>query len=125
MEDKNYIIKKIFNKETINYIIFGVATTLVNIFSYQIFLMLNIDYKVANIVALILAKAFAYITNKFLVFKSKREGLGELLKEFIRFVYTRGFTGLIDYFGLIFAVEFLNANKIISKYIIQVYNLRL
>lgn len=113
-------IKKILNKETINYIIFGVGTTIVNIIVYQGLLTFNVDYKISNIIALVLAKLFSYITNKIIVFKSRQDSIWNLFKEFIKFSFTRGFTGLIDYFGLIFMVEALGFSKVISKYFLQV-----
>ena len=40
--------------------------------------------------------------------------------EIIRYIFARGFTGLIDIFGMLFAVEILMADEMIAKYIIQV-----
>lgn len=113
-------MKKILNKETINYIIYGIGTTVINIIVYQGLLIFDIDYKISNIIALILAKLFSYITNKIFVFQSKQDSIWNLFKEFISFTFTRGFTGLIDYFGLIISVEILGFNKVISKYFLQV-----
>ena len=42
---------------------------------------------VANIIAILLAVLFAYVTNKDMVFHSKANGFGEKLKEFFKFMY--------------------------------------
>ena len=118
----SFIEKKIKNKnfhEIFMYGIFGVGTTIVNILIYQVFLWFQVDYKLSNLIALIGAKLFAYVVNKNFVFKSKCSNFKELFKEFIRFTLARGVTGLIDYFGLIFAVEILNLSEVYSKYVLQ------
>lgn len=107
-------------KEILSYLFFGVTTTIVNIAVFQIFMRIGIDYKIANLLALILAKLYAYVTNKWFVFRSHCNSLGELMMEFLRFASARGVTGLIDYFGLIFAIEVLNFAPVLSKYILQV-----
>ena len=111
---------KFLNKEFILYTIFGFATMIVGVVIYQLFLYLNVDYKIANLFSLILGKLFAYVVNKLFVFKSKTERFVDWLKEFFRFIVARGATGLIDYFGVIIAVEIFGLDKVISKYILQV-----
>lgn len=106
-------------KELIVYGIFGVLTTAVNILVYQLLLISAVDYRIGNLIALIASKLFAYVVNKHFVFHSKCSNLKELLNEIVRFIAARGFSGLIDYFGLIFAVEFLGFNRVYSKYMLQ------
>lgn len=107
-------------KETVLYIIFGLATTAVNIISFQILYKYGLDYKIANLIALLLGKLFAYVTNKRFVFHSHCNSVKELCSEIIRFIFARGITGLIDYVGMIFAVELLHIPANIVKYILQV-----
>ena len=115
------IIKKVFSREFITYGIFGVLTTLVNILIFKLlFENIGIDYGIANIIAVLSAKVFAYVTNKLFVFKHHCENIKELLLEILKYVFARGFTGLVDIFGMFFAVEILNADEMITKYIIQV-----
>lgn len=108
------------NRELISYVIFGVTTTAVNIIIFQLLYSCGIDYKWANLVALILGKAYAYVTNKLFVFRSHCDGWAELMKEFIRFVAARGVTGLIDYFGMIIAVEVWGLSALVTKYFLQI-----
>lgn len=121
---KNLIIKirefGIKNRELISYVIFGVTTTAVNIIIFQLLYSCGIDYKWANLVALILGKAYAYVTNKLFVFRSHCDGWAELMKEFIRFVVARGVTGLVDYFGMIIAVEVWGLSALVTKYFLQI-----
>lgn len=105
-------------RELISYGIFGVATTVVNIVLYQVFLLF-LDYRISNLIAIIGAKVFAYLVNKVFVFRTKCRGIQELLGEIVRFVFARGFTGLVDYFGLIFLVEVFHWSKSYAKYTIQ------
>ena len=117
-------LKKILNKfnyrEGITYILVGLTTTAVNLIIYQGLLFFNVDYKIANIFAVILCKVYGYFANKLIVFKSRCDNWKELLKELVRFILARGFTGVVDYFGLIFVVEVCNCDKVISKYAISV-----
>lgn len=113
-------IKKVLtNKEIISYLVVGMGTTLINIVTFNVLLNINIDYKVSNLIALVIAKLFAYVANKCCVFRSKTENIIALIKEFFRYFIARGFTGIIDYFGLIFMVEILQISSVVSKYIIQ------
>lgn len=114
------IIEKLVNKEIFLYGVFGVATSLLNIILFKILMNIT-DYKVANLVTLIVVKFTAYLCNKNFVFRSKCTNFIELIKEFIRFVIARGATALIDYFGLILLIELFNANKMFSKIFITIF----
>ena len=105
--------------ELVRYGITGVSTTLVNLGIYHGLLLAGLDYKLANLVALIGSKSYGYIVNKRFVFRSHCSNKKDLLKEIIRFALARGFTAAIDYFGLIIAVDAIGMDRIISKYLIQ------
>lgn len=110
-------LDRLINAETISYGVWGVATTLLNVGSYRLLLFSGLDYKASNLIALILAKAAAFFANKYFVFHSRSESAKALLLEVFRYIYTRGFTMLIDYFGLIFLVDVLGGNEKHMKYI--------
>ncbi|MBP3554784.1 MAG: GtrA family protein [Clostridia bacterium] len=125
MKDMNKIVskvlKKVLSREFITYGVFGVLTMLFNILVFQIlFEKLAIAYGIANIIAVLSAKIFAYVTNKLFVFRSHCANFKELFLEIIKYVFARGFTGLIDIFGMFFAVELLHADEMMTKYVIQV-----
>lgn len=110
---------KIKIKELFRYGIVGFSTTLINLITYHIFLLI-LDYKIANLIALIVSKTYGYFANKTIVFKSKTNTLRSWVTEVLKFIAARGFTAVVDYFGLIFAVEVLGWNNIVSKYLIQI-----
>lgn len=109
------ILNKFVNRETILYGIVGIGTSILNIVLFQSLILAEMDYRYANFITLIIVKLAAYIFNKNLVFRCHTENLKELLLEFCRFLIARGATMFIDYFGVIFMVEFLHAPKLISK----------
>lgn len=108
-------------KELILYAIVGILTIALNygtfILLYQVF---HVNYKIANIIALTASKTFGYVGNKNIVFQSHCATKKEFWLELLRFVLTRGFTGILDYLGLWFAVDVLDANPAVSKAIVQV-----
>lgn len=115
------ILKKLINKETKLYTIFGILTSIENVLMFDILVRLGMAYRIANIITLITVKLTAYLCNKNFVFKSHCKNFLELLMEFGRFVFWRGATMLLDYFGLIFLVEIVNMPKLIGKIIMTVF----
>lgn len=109
-------LKSFFHSELFRYGVAGVSVTLVNFGVYTLLFAIGVEYTAANIAALVLSKTWGYFANKFYAFKSHTEGIGETLRELLRFVAARGFTGLVDYFAVIFLVELLGMNELVSKY---------
>ena len=93
-------------KEIILYLVFGVATTLVNWIVYLVFNNLVFNHlfsektamTASNAVAWFLAVLFAFVTNKLIVFKSKEKTAKVLLPELLSFYASRGLTGLLEIF---------------------------
>lgn len=76
-------------KELVNYIIFGVLTTLVNYIVYFLCLdLLKWNYLVVNVLAWVISVLFAYVTNRIWVFESKAKGW-LILKEMALFFASR------------------------------------
>lgn len=109
------LTKKLFNRETILYLIFGVLTTLINIGVYKLCTILNLDYRISNAVAWLTSVIFAYITNKIYVFESKIIEIKTIIREFTSFVTCRLVSGAFDMGFLIVAVEFFHINDLIAK----------
>lgn len=91
MEKLKAIFKKLVNKETILYVVFGVLTTLVNFVAFKLFTMVfdklissQLGVHISNVLAWIFAVAFAYVTNKLFVFESKSWGARCSQKRFRR-----------------------------------------
>lgn len=114
------IYKKLFNKETISYLFFGVLTTLVNLAVYSLGDFSGLDYRVSNVAAWIISVIFAYVTNKLFVFESTSWRLPVLTREFISFVSCRLLSGIFEMAALIALVELLMINKFIAKVIISI-----
>lgn len=120
MEKIKELIKKVCAKEIIFYAIFGVLTTIVNIGTFALMTkVLKLDENISNVIAIILAVLFAYITNKDLVFHSQAKKLKEKTKEFIKFIAGRAFTMIVEFVGCYLMFK-LPIPEMISKCIITV-----
>ena len=107
-------MKRIVNQELSLYILWGVITSGLNIGLFALLQLIISNYKIANIITLIVVKIIAYFCNKYFVFKVKEKSI----KEFFKYVLARLFTLLIDYIGLIVLIDYICIPKIISKTII-------
>lgn len=110
------------NKEIINYLIFGVLTTVVSFVAYFIFAkVFKIDEVISNVISWFFSVLFAFVTNKLYVFESKETGKKTLLKEIISFYLARLFTGVVCDLG-VFAlmVKTFKINDVLSKLVTQV-----
>ena len=116
MEKLINIYKK--NEEILNYLIFGVLTTIISIASYAIFTnIFNIDILISNILSWILSVLFAYITNRWYVFESKNNNF---FYEMISFFSARLVTGLIDIILMWVLVDNNILDDFIAKIIVNV-----
>ena len=89
------------HKEIANYLIFGVATTIVNWAAYSILVRgVGLSEAVANAIAVVVAVLFAFVTNKIWVFESKQRDMGSLIKEAFSFFGSRAVTGAIEIIGV-------------------------
>ena len=108
-------------KEIINYLIFGVLTTVVSIGTYALFTKLfSINYLVSNILSWILAVLFAFITNKLFVFESKSKDKKQVTKEMINFFSFRIISLGIEMIIMYTFVDLLSINDLITKVIAQI-----
>ena len=102
--------------EYILYIVFGILTTTINFITYFIFTkVIGFSTVTSNIIATAISIIFAYITNKLFVFNSKRNNLGELITELIKFVNARIFTGLLDTLFVFIGVDCIRVNDFVVK----------
>lgn len=110
-------------KEIINYLIFGVLTTLISLFVYYatVFTFLNpenaVQLQIANILSWIAGVTFAYFTNRKYVFESKEKNK---IKEASKFVLARVTTLVLDMIIMWLGVTVLHLNDKIIKLISQV-----
>ena len=114
-------LKKLLSRETIAYLIFGVLTTLVNIVSFALLCdLLHIPELIANAIAWAVSVAFAYITNRGLVFHSKARGLRSVLREIGLFVGARVLSLGLDEGGMAVCLYALHWHKMAAKIFMNV-----
>ena len=110
-------LKKLLNRETILYIIFGVATTAVN---YVVFhLLYNVLWDqsrslIANAAAFVAAVIFAFVVNKLFVFESKSWSAATLKREIPSFLAARVGSFGIEEAGLFLAEKVLKLGGIVA-----------
>ena len=106
------IVKKILNKETFLYLIFGSVATVLNIVLFYLFINIwKMSTGLGNILDTIICILFKYFTNRIWVFESKNNGK-EAIKEFIQFILARSLTAIIDQIFVVVGVDFF-----VAKYV--------
>ena len=110
-------LKKLLNRETILYIVFGVATTVVN---YVVFhLLYNVLWQqrnslTANAAAFVAAVIFAFVVNKLFVFESRSWNADTLKREIPSFLAARIGSFGIEEAGLFLAEKVLKLGGVIA-----------
>lgn len=127
MDQKNFnaLLKKVINRETISYIIFGVLTTIVSLVTYKLFTLLFLEItgdkqiNISTVLSWILAVAFAFITNKLFVFESKTKNFGDVIKELFAFVTARLLSLGYELVWMNVTVKIFHWNDFLCKVIAQ------
>jgi putative flippase GtrA len=113
--------------DIVTYLFFGVLTTLVN---YAVYLpcynLLGLSAAISNVIAWVVAVAFAYLTNKPWVFKSHDWSAQTVLPELAKFVACRVGSGVLET-GIIFVfVDWMgfdgNLFKLITSVLVVILN---
>lgn len=113
-------LKKL-DTEAIRYIIVGGLTTLVNLVVFSVLCkLMNVDVTISNIISVITAILFAYVTNKIFVFRSKTHGINELLSEASKFIGARLLTMIIEVGGVFLLVNIIGQDEFVGKLETQV-----
>lgn len=107
-------------KELMAYGVFGILTTVVNLMVYQLGLMCQLPYGLANTVAFVLSVLFAFFTNKHYVFKSHQMTWQVVCHEMIRFFAARMGTFAIETSGLWVMITGLGMGQSVPKYAMTV-----
>lgn len=93
------------------YLVFGVLTTLVN---YMVYLpcynWLHLSATVSNVIAWVVAVAFAFLTNKPFVFESNDWSAKVVFPELWKFLGCRVGSGLMETVIILITVDILNWN---------------
>ena len=114
-------------KDVLLYLIFGVLTTIVNYLVYlPCYNLLGWSAGVSNVLAWVIAVAFAFLTNKPFVFKSHDWKWPTVGPELSKFVGCRIGSGVLETAILLFCVDFLGWNgnvwKLVTAVLVIVLN---
>ena len=104
------------HREVISYGFWGVATTAVNYVVYFLCTQwLQINYLLSNIIAWVVAVAFAFFVNKAYVFASRSWKLNAVFGELWRFVFGRVLSGVMETLVMFVFVDLLRFHDGIIK----------
>lgn len=122
-------LKALFHKyyDVITYLVFGVLTTAVNYIVYlPCYNLLHLGASVSNVIAWVVAVAFAFLTNKPFVFRSHDWSAKVVLPELTKFVGTRLGSGALETLILFVTVDVLawngNVWKLVTSVLVVILN---
>ncbi|MET3210894.1 UNVERIFIED_CONTAM: putative flippase GtrA [Paenibacillus sp. PvR008] len=108
------------SKELVNYVVFGVLTTVINLIVYILFTkVLSADYKISITIAWFISIIFAFVTNKLYVFKNDDSRLSLLSKEFFLFCLIRLSSLCLDIILMIILVQNARMNDFLAKIVVN------
>ena len=108
-------VKKVFS-----FIIWGLATTALNVGFFLLFRKLGVPLTPAVILAWFLSVTFSYFANKRMVFQDNTTGFAAILKSMLLFYGSRAFSGLMDVVLMNLFVKVLGWDEFIAKLINEV-----
>ena len=113
--------------DIVSYLFFGGLTTVVNYLIYlPCYNWLHLSATVSNVIAWVVAVAFAYLTNKPFVFHSNDWSWKVVLPELGKFLGCRVGSGALETFFLLLTVDLLQFNgnwmKVITSVLVIILN---
>ena len=119
------IIRKYYH--IVSYLVFGVLTTAVNYIVYlPCYNLLKFPAVISNMIAWVVAVAFAYSTNKPFVFKSFDWSIKTVIPELMKFIGTRVASGALESVIILISVDVLGWNgnvwKLVTSVLVVVMN---
>lgn len=113
--------------DVIVYLVFGVLTTVVNYIVYlPCYNVLGFSASASNVMAWIVAVAFAFLTNKPFVFRSHDWSAKVVVPELVKFTGTRIGSGMLETGILFAAVDLLgwdgNVWKLVTSVLVVILN---
>lgn len=104
------------SKEIVLYLIFGIATTIINIVMFNMLRRIDFNILISNTIAWFISVLFAYMTNKRYVFESKNEDKSEIFL----FFSSRFFSLILDNICILLLIKVLLINELYSKIFINI-----
>ena len=113
--------------DVLSYLFFGGLTTAVNYIVYlPCYNLLELSASVSNVIAWVVAVAFAFLTNKPFVFKSHDWSAKTVLPELTKFVGCRVGSGVLETAILFLTVDLLQWNgnwmKLLTSVLVVILN---
>ena len=106
------------HQEGMRYLVFGGLTTVLCVVLFEIFKnLIGFSTTLSNGIATVIAVIFAYVTNKWFVFFSKKENSKDLINEFFSFIGARVFTYIVETIFLNITIDYYGLNTIFMKII--------
>ena len=107
--------------EVLSYLFFGVLTTAVNYVTFAVAVqLLPVSATVCNVIAWVVAVAFAYLTNKPFVFRSHDWSAKTVVPELGKFLSCRIGSGVMETVIILISVDILGGNKYLWKLLTNV-----
>ena len=116
-------VKELVEKywDIVSYLFFGVCTTIVNYLIYiPCYNLWGLSASVSNMIAWVVAVAFAYLTNKPFVFKSNDWSAATVVPDLTKFIGCRIGSGAAETLILFLAVDLLGWNGNVWKLLTQI-----
>lgn len=114
------LLTKLYGNEQIRYLFAGGCTTLVNIVSFFLLrTFTEIDRNICNVIAIIFAIIFAYIINKYFVFRMHVDSVSALFVECTSFVGARILSMVVEVLGFSLLCDSFRLNEVFSKIAVQ------
>lgn len=104
------------SKEIVLYLIFGIATTIINIVMFNMLRRIDFNILISNTIAWFISVLFAYMTNKRYVFESKNEDKSEIFL----FFSSRFFSLILDNICILLLIKVLLINELYSKIFVNI-----
>ena len=113
--------------DILSYLFFGVLTTVVNYIIYlPCYNLLGLSATVSNMIAWVVAVAFAYLTNKPFVFRSHDWSAKTVVPELTKFVGSRIASGALETVIIFVTVDCLlwngNVMKLVTSVLVVILN---
>lgn len=121
LDKANDMLKNDSFREGIAYLIFGGLTTVIDyVISLILFYQVGMGTLPSQTIAWIAAVLFAFVTNKWWVFRSHTLAPKEVWREFVSFVLCRIATFVFNLAAIVVMVDWMKIEFFISKLVISI-----
>jgi putative flippase GtrA len=102
--------------EPIRYLIVGGINTILNIALFGLHAnVIEVNYLISNAVAWVFGVTFAFVANKYIVFKSYDNNRKKMITEAVIFIALRGLSGVFDMVFMYVFIDLIVINNMIAK----------